>query len=53
VDKSAEEGSSGQHHGRCKKAQPHLGNDAAHFVLLNDQVISGLLKYPQVRLVFQ
>ena len=35
------------------KAQPHLGNDALDLVILDNQVIAGLLKYPQVGLVFQ
>src|SRR3546814_1496694 len=53
VDKSTEEGSGGQHHGIGEETQAHLRDDTAHLVLLDDQVIGCLLKYPQVRLVFQ
>src|SRR3546814_2624323 len=53
VDKSAEEGSGGQHHGIREETQAHLRDDTTHLVLLDDQVIGRLLKYPQVRLVFQ
>ena len=35
------------------KAQPHLGDDAFDLVIFDNKVIAGLLKYPQVGLVFQ
>ena len=35
------------------KTQTHLGNDAFDLLILDNQVIAGLLKYPQVGLVFQ
>ena len=53
VDKSTEEGASGQHHGIGEETQTHLGDYTTHLFLFDDQVIGGLLKYPQVRLVFQ
>ena len=53
VDKSAEEGAGGQHHVFRQETQAHLGDDALDLVLLDDQVVGGLLEYPQVGLVFQ
>ncbi|MNF34622.1 hypothetical protein D3C84_154680 [compost metagenome] len=53
VDKSAEEGAGGQDHRIGEQAQAHLGDYAFDFIVLDDQVIGGLLKYPQVGLVFQ
>ncbi|MNT42096.1 hypothetical protein D3C72_1784960 [compost metagenome] len=53
MDKSAEEGAGGEHHGFREEAQPHLGHDAFDLVVLDDQVVAGLLEYPQVRLVLE
>ncbi|MNF42940.1 hypothetical protein D3C84_240100 [compost metagenome] len=53
VDKSAEEGAGCEHHGFCVEAQTHLGHYAFDLVVFHDQVIAGLLEYPQVRLVLQ
>lgn len=53
VDKPAEESTSGQYHRFGEETQTHLGNYALDLVLLDDQVVAGLLEYPQVRLVFQ
>ncbi len=53
VDKSAEEGAGGQHHVVRMEAQTHLGHHAADLILLDDQVVAGLLEYPQVGLVLQ
>ncbi|MNO98715.1 hypothetical protein D3C76_904660 [compost metagenome] len=53
VDKSAEEGAGSQHHVVRVEFQAHLGDHAAHLILLDDQVIAGLLEYPQVRLVLE
>lgn len=53
VDKSAEKRAGGQYHGIGEETQTHLGDDTAYLFLLDDQVIGGLLKYPQVRLVFE
>ena len=53
VDKSAQECASGQHHGIGHETQTHLGHNATYLILFNDQIISGLLKYPQVGLVFE
>ncbi len=53
MDKSAEEGAGSQDHVVGMEAQSHLGHYAADLILLDDQVVAGLLEYPQVRLVFQ
>ncbi|MCY1409550.1 hypothetical protein D9M71_249020 [compost metagenome] len=53
VDKSTEERTGGQHHGISEETQAHLGDNTTDLFLLDDQIVSGLLKYPQVRLVFQ
>ena len=53
VDKSTEEGACCQNHGISHETQAHLGHYATHLILFNDQVISCLLKYPQVGLVFE
>ncbi len=53
VDKAAEEGTGGQYHRFGEETQAHLGHHAFDLVLLDDQVVAGLLEYPQVRLVFQ
>ena len=53
MDKSTKEGACCQNHGISHETQAHLGHYATHLILFNDQVISGLLKYPQVGLVFQ
>ena len=48
VDKSAEEGAGSQDHIVGMEAQSHLGHYAANLILLDDQVVAGLLEYPQV-----
>ncbi|MCY1349285.1 hypothetical protein D9M69_354670 [compost metagenome] len=53
VDKSAEEGAGGEHHGFREETQTHLGHYALDLVVLDNQVIAGLLEYPQVRLVLE
>ncbi|MNN16206.1 hypothetical protein D3C81_1293380 [compost metagenome] len=53
VDKSTEEGPGGQYHGVGEKTQTHLRHYTTHLVLFDDQVIAGLLKYPQVGLVLK
>jgi len=53
VDKSAEERTGGQHHGIGEEPQTHLRDNTTDLFLLDDQVVSSLLKYPQIRLVFE
>ncbi len=53
VDKPAEESTGGQYHRFSEEPQPHLGYHAFDLVLFDDQVVTRLLEYPQVRLVFQ
>ncbi len=53
MDKSTEEGPGGQHHRIREETQTHLGHDTPDLILLDDEVVRRLLKYPQIRLVFQ
>ncbi len=53
MDKSAEEGACRQHYGSGQETQTHLRDDATYLILLDNQVVRRLLKYPQVRLAFQ
>lgn len=53
VDKSAEESACGQNHGIRVEPEAHLGDHALDLSVFHNQVISSLLKNPQVGLVFQ
>ncbi|KAG1245518.1 hypothetical protein G6F65_021188 [Rhizopus arrhizus] len=52
MDLAGQEGAGGQHHGLGVEAQPGLGDDPAHGVAFDDQVIDGGLEHGQVGLAF-
>ena len=53
MNKTTEESTGGQYHVVSQKTQAHLCDNALGFTLFNNQVIAGLLEYPEIRLVFQ
>ena len=53
MDQAVEEGAGGQYHGTCLETHAELRHRTGDAVALDDQVIAGLGKDGQVRLVFQ
>ncbi len=51
MDASAEKGADRQHHRAGHETQPHLGLDADHAVLLDDEVVDGLLEEEESGLI--
>jgi hypothetical protein len=47
------EGAGREHHSASAKSQPNLGHSAHNSVALNHQIIDGLLKKPEIRLVLK
>jgi hypothetical protein len=48
-----EEGASREHHSARTKSQPDLGHSAHNPVTFNHQIIDGLLKKPEIRLILK